>query len=79
MVLPTRRIHEIFGAPRAVLWKRQLMKDDSHLGDFIEDQKATSPAEHAASEILKTIEDTTDTLTDIERKCLFCAYVLVCR
>ena len=28
-------------------------EDDSHLGDFIEDQDATSPSEHAAYELLK--------------------------
>ncbi|MEH6977800.1 sigma-70 family RNA polymerase sigma factor, partial [Bacillus pseudomycoides] len=28
-------------------------EDDSHLGDFIEDQEATSPADHAAYELLK--------------------------
>ena len=28
-------------------------EDDSHLGDFIEDQDATSPADHAAYEMMK--------------------------
>ncbi len=28
-------------------------EDHSHLGDFIEDQEATSPADHAAYELLK--------------------------
>lgn len=28
-------------------------EDDSHLGDFIEDQEATSPSDHAAYELLK--------------------------
>lgn len=40
-------------------------EDDSHLGDFIEDQEATSPADHAAYELLKEqLEDVLDTLTD---------------
>ena len=42
-------------------------EDDSHLGDFIEDQEATSPADHAAYELLKEqLEDVLDTLTDGE-------------
>ena len=46
-------------------------EDDSHLGDFIEDQEATSPAEHAASEMLKEqLEDVLDTLTDREENVL---------
>ena len=28
-------------------------EDDSHLGDFIEDQEAQSPSDHAAYELLK--------------------------
>ncbi|MCY8453173.1 sigma-70 family RNA polymerase sigma factor, partial [Bacillus spizizenii] len=40
-------------------------EDDSHLGDFIEDQEATSPSDHAAYELLKEqLEDVLDTLTD---------------
>lgn len=39
-------------------------EDDSHLGDFIEDQEATSPSDHAAYELLKEqLEDVLDTLT----------------
>lgn len=46
-------------------------EDDSHLGDFIEDQFATSPAEHAAYEMLKEqLEDVLDTLTDREENVL---------
>lgn len=46
-------------------------EDDSHLGDFIEDQEATSPAEHAAYELLKEqLEDVLDTLTDREENVL---------
>ncbi|MBA2878935.1 RNA polymerase sigma factor RpoD [Anoxybacillus ayderensis] len=46
-------------------------EDDSHLGDFIEDQDATSPAEHAAYELLKEqLEDVLDTLTDREENVL---------
>jgi RNA polymerase primary sigma factor len=46
-------------------------EDDSHLGDFIEDQDATSPADHAAYEMLKEqLEDVLDTLTDREENVL---------
>ncbi|MGX1983117.1 RNA polymerase RpoD-like sigma 70 subunit [Thermolongibacillus altinsuensis] len=46
-------------------------EDDSHLGDFIEDQDTTSPAEHAAYELLKEqLEDVLDTLTDREENVL---------
>lgn len=46
-------------------------EDDSHLGDFIEDQDAVSPADHAANELLKEqLEDVLDTLTDREENVL---------
>lgn len=46
-------------------------EDDSHLGDFIEDQEAVSPAEHSAYEMLKNqLEDVLDTLTDREENVL---------
>lgn len=46
-------------------------EDDSHLGDFIEDQDATSPADHAAYELLKEqLENVLDTLTDREENVL---------
>lgn len=46
-------------------------EDDSHLGDFIEDQDATSPSDHAAYEMLKEqLEDVLDTLTDREENVL---------
>ncbi|HLQ97877.1 MAG TPA: RNA polymerase sigma factor RpoD [Candidatus Dormibacteraeota bacterium] len=46
-------------------------EDDSHLGDFIEDQEAVSPSDHAAFELLKEqLEDVLDTLTDREENVL---------
>lgn len=46
-------------------------EDDSHLGDFIEDHEAQSPADHAAYELLKEqLEDVLDTLTDREENVL---------
>ncbi len=46
-------------------------EDDSHLGDFIEDQEAQAPADAAAFELLKEqLEDVLDTLTSREEKVL---------
>lgn len=46
-------------------------EEDSHLGDFIEDQDATSPADHAAYEMMKKqLENVLDTLTDREENVL---------
>ncbi|HAB33758.1 MAG TPA: RNA polymerase sigma factor RpoD, partial [Exiguobacterium sp.] len=46
-------------------------EDDSHLGDFIEDQDATAPQDAAAYELLKEqLEDVLDTLTDREENVL---------
>ncbi|KXB58523.1 RNA polymerase sigma factor RpoD [Gemelliphila asaccharolytica] len=46
-------------------------EDDSHLGDFIEDKEAQSPAEHASNELLKEqLEEILETLTDREENVL---------
>lgn len=46
-------------------------EDDSHLGDFIEDQDARAPSDAAAYELLKEqLEDVLDTLTDREENVL---------
>ncbi|NLI69667.1 MAG: RNA polymerase sigma factor RpoD [Firmicutes bacterium] len=46
-------------------------EDDSHLGDFIEDQEARAPADAAAFELLKEqLEDVLETLTPREEKVL---------
>jgi len=46
-------------------------EDDSHLGDFIEDQDALAPAEAAAFELLKEqLDDVLETLTPREKKVL---------
>lgn len=46
-------------------------EDDSHLGDFIEDQEALAPSEAAAYELLKEqLEDVLDTLTEREENVL---------
>lgn len=46
-------------------------EDDSHLGDFIEDDGATSPAEYTAFALLREqLEEVLDTLTDREENVL---------
>ena len=46
-------------------------EEDSHLGDFIEDQTALAPAEAASRQLLKEqVEDVLDTLTQRERRVL---------
>lgn len=46
-------------------------EDDSHLGDFIEDQDALAPADAAAYELLREqLEDVLDTLTEREENVL---------
>ncbi|MBE3556597.1 MAG: RNA polymerase sigma factor RpoD [Firmicutes bacterium] len=46
-------------------------EDDSHLGDFIEDQDALAPADAAAQELLKEqLEEVLDTLTEREENVL---------
>ena len=46
-------------------------EDDSHLGDFIEDQEALAPADAATYELLKEqLEDVLDTLTEREENVL---------
>jgi RNA polymerase primary sigma factor len=46
-------------------------EDDSHLGDFIEDDHAISPSDNASYEMLKEqLEDVLETLTDREENVL---------
>ena len=73
MDLPTEKVREILKiAQEPVSLETPIgEEDDSHLGDFIEDQDATSPAEHAAYELLTAqLEDVLDTLTDREENVL---------
>ncbi|EHL95944.1 RNA polymerase sigma factor RpoD [Lentilactobacillus parafarraginis F0439] len=55
MDMPTEKVREILKiAQEPVSLETPIgEEDDSHLGDFIEDQDATSPADHAAYELLK--------------------------
>jgi RNA polymerase primary sigma factor len=73
MDLPAEKVREILKiAQEPVSLETPIgEEDDSHLGDFIEDQEATSPAEHAAYELLKEqLESVLDTLTDREENVL---------
>ncbi|WP_268913129.1 RNA polymerase sigma factor RpoD [Lentilactobacillus sp. SPB1-3] len=73
MVMPTEKVREILKiAQEPVSLETPIgEEDDSHLGDFIEDQDATSPADHAAYELLKEqLEGVLDTLTDREENVL---------
>ena len=73
MDLPTEKVREILKiAQEPVSLETPIgEEDDSHLGDFIEDHDATSPADHAAYELLKEqLEDVLDTLTDREENVL---------
>ncbi|MBO0476883.1 RNA polymerase sigma factor RpoD [Vagococcus sp. DIV0080] len=73
MELPAEKVREILKiAQEPVSLETPIgEEDDSHLGDFIEDQDATSPAEHAAYELLKEqLESVLDTLTDREENVL---------
>lgn len=73
MDMPTEKVREILKiAQEPVSLETPIgEEDDSHLGDFIEDQEATSPADHAAYELLKEqLENVLDTLTDREENVL---------
>ncbi|AQW22113.1 RNA polymerase sigma factor RpoD [Lentilactobacillus curieae] len=73
MDMPTEKVREILKiAQEPVSLETPIgEEDDSHLGDFIEDQDATSPADHAAYELLKEqLEGVLDTLTDREENVL---------
>ncbi|WP_420828520.1 RNA polymerase sigma factor RpoD [Jeotgalibaca caeni] len=73
MDLPTEKVREIIKiAQEPVSLETPIgEEDDSHLGDFIEDQEVTSPAEHTAQTLLKEqLEEVLDTLTDREENVL---------
>ena len=73
MDLPPEKVREILKiAQEPVSLETPIgEEDDSHLGDFIEDQEAQSPSDHAAYELLKEqLEDVLDTLTDREENVL---------
>jgi RNA polymerase primary sigma factor len=73
MELPSDKVREILKiAQEPVSLETPIgEEDDSHLGDFIEDQDAQAPQDAAAYELLKEqLEDVLDTLTDREENVL---------
>jgi RNA polymerase primary sigma factor len=73
MELPPEKVREILKiAQEPVSLETPIgEEDDSHLGDFIEDQDALAPSDAAAYELLKEqLEDVLDTLTDREENVL---------
>ncbi|MBO8442011.1 MAG: RNA polymerase sigma factor RpoD [Firmicutes bacterium] len=73
MEMPSEKIREILKiAQEPVSLETPIgEEDDSHLGDFIEDNDATSPEDHATYELLKEqLESVLDTLTDREENVL---------
>ncbi|BBN99217.1 RNA polymerase sigma factor RpoD [Sporolactobacillus terrae] len=73
MELPPEKVREILKiAQEPVSLETPIgEEDDSHLGDFIEDQDAKAPSDAAAYELLKEqLEDVLDTLTDREENVL---------
>ena len=73
MDLPTEKVRDILKISQEPVSLETPIgeEDDSHLGDFIEDDRATSPSDNAAYELLKNeLEDVLDTLTDREENVL---------
>ena len=73
MDLPTEKVREILKiAQEPVSLETPIgEEDDSHLGDFIEDDNATSPAEHTTYTLLKEqLDEVLEQLTDREEHVL---------
>lgn len=73
MDLPTEKVREILKISQDPVSLETPIgeENDSHLGDFIEDDEATSPEDSASSELLKEeLRDVLDTLTDREENVL---------
>ncbi len=73
MILPVERVREIIKIAQEPISLETPIgeEEDSHLGDFIEDQEALAPAEAASFTMLKEqLEDVLETLTPRERKVL---------
>ena len=73
MDLPTEKVREILKiAQEPVSLETPIgEEDDSHLGDFMEDDNATSPAEHTAYALLKEqLDEVLEQLTDREENVL---------
>jgi RNA polymerase primary sigma factor len=79
MKMPVPKIKEIMNIAQQPISLHTPIGDegDTHLGDFIEDKKAVSPANATVNSMLKEeIEDILDTLTERERKILILRFGL---
>ncbi len=73
MGLPAEKVREIIKISQEPVSLETPIgeEEDSHLGDFIEDQKALAPADAASHQLLKEqVEDVLDSLTQRERRVL---------
>ena len=73
MDLPTEKVREILKIAQEPVSLETPVgeEDDSHLGDFIEDDNATSPADHTAYALLKEqLDEVLEQLTDREENVL---------
>ena len=73
MDLPTEKVRDILKIAQEPVSLEPPIgeEDDSHLGDFIEDLDATSPADYTSAELLKEqLNEVLDTLTDREENVL---------
>ncbi len=71
--LPAERVREIMKISQEPISLEMPIgeEDDSHLGDFIPDEKALAPADAASHQMLREqVDDVLDTLTERERKVL---------
>ena len=68
--LPAEKVRNIIKVSQEpVSLETPIGEEDSHLGDFIEDQTALAPADAASHQLLKEqVEEVLDSLTDRERK-----------
>ena len=71
MDMPVERVREILKISQEPVSMETPIEEDSHLGDFIEDDNVPAPAEAAAFTLLKEqLDEVLSTLTDREQKVL---------
>ena len=78
MDIPVERVREILKISQEPVSLETPIgeEEDSHLGDFIEDEEALAPAEAASFYLLREqLEDVLGTLTPREKMCCSCALV----
>ncbi len=80
MELPVEKVREILKVAQEPVSLETPIgeEDDSHLGDFIEDKQAISPADYTSNEMLKAVfDDVLLELTDREEKVLRMRFGLI--